>query len=300
MDWRQTRFRVRSGLSLLVREMVPDAPDPARVLLLIHGACEHGGRYAHVAERWAARGWTSVIPDQRGHGESEGVRVDAASVEEYLDDLWQVRNQFCGASPPVVIAHSFGGLLAARLVQRGLPARGLMLTAPLFGVALPVPHWKRILGRALCLIAPRARFRTGIKIEYLTRDPAFQAKRRSDPLIQNSITARWFFAMEQALRDVHRDAPRITCPVLAIQGLADQTVDPAALRAWWSRLGSTHKELIELPEHVHEILNEPDWKTSTDRIADWMEGLVEPADFRPSKSAGNGHSKVMTRNWSES
>lgn len=273
MDWRQTRFRVRSGLSLLVRQMVPDTPDPARTLLVIHGVCEHGGRYAHVAERWAARGWTSVIPDHRGHGESEGVRTDVFSVDDYLDDLRQVRNEFCGLAPPVVVAHSFGGLLALRLVQSGLVARGLVLSAPLLGVSLPVPRWKRCLGRALCLVAPRARFGTGIKIEYLTRDPEFQARRRADPLIQKTVTARWFFAMERGLEEVHRDAGKITCPVLALQGLADQTVSPMALCNWWPRLGTFQKELIELPDHVHEILNEPDWKTSADRIADWMETL---------------------------
>jgi lysophospholipase len=296
MDWRQARFRVRSGLSLLVREMLPDAPDPSRMLLLIHGVCEHGGRYAHVAERWAARGWTTVIPDQRGHGESDGVRTDASSIEEYLDDLWQVRNEFCSAAPPVLLAHSFGGLLAARLVQKGLRARGLVLSAPLLGVALPVPRWKRSVGRGLRLIAPRVRFRTGIKIEYLTRDPEFQARRRADPLIQKSVTARWFFAMERGLEEVHRDAGKVTCPVLALQGLADRTVNPAALREWWSRLGTTHKELIELPEHVHEILNEPDWKMSADRIADWMDALDGKTAIRtPRLSVQN-----VEQPWSES
>jgi alpha-beta hydrolase superfamily lysophospholipase len=61
--------------------------------------------------------------------------------------------------------------------------------------------------------------------------------------------------------------------VLAFQGLADVTVNPAALRGWWQHLGSTRKELIELPEHVHEVLNEPDWTTTADRIVEWMETL---------------------------
>jgi acylglycerol lipase len=275
MPWQQTRFRVRAGLTLLVRVLTPNQPVAGRMLFFIHGVCEHGGRYQRVAEHLAARGWTCVIPDHRGHGESEGSRADVATIDEYLDDLRQVRDEFCGTMTPAILSHSFGGLLAARMAQLGPVPRALVLSAPLLGVSLPVPWWKWWLGRALCLVAPQTRFRTGINPYSLSRDPEVLAQRKADPLIQRHITARWFFAMQRGLQEVQRDAGRITCPVLALQGLADRTVNPDAVRAWWDRLGSTRKELIELPDHVHELLNEPDWLETTDRIAGWLEAMTE-------------------------
>jgi len=273
MPWRQERFRVRDGLSLLVRICTPDAPIPAKTLLVIHGGCEHGGRYTHVVERFASRGWTSVIADHRGHGESEGTPMDVPSIEAYLDDLREICEHYCTNGPPVLLGHSFGGLLAIRLIETGLCARAAVLSAPFLGLSLRVPWWKYWLARGLRWIAPRARFRTGLDINNMTRDPEFLALRRADKLIQKRVTVRWFFAAQYGLILAHRDADKITCPVLALQGLDDRTVSPEALRRWWPLVRSENKVLWEFPGHVHEMLFDSDWQILTDRIADWLETL---------------------------
>jgi alpha-beta hydrolase superfamily lysophospholipase len=136
-----------------------------------------------------------------------------------------------------------------------------------------VPWWKYWLGRVLLWIAPRTRFRTGLDVNNMTRDPDFLALRRADKLIQKFVTVRWFFAAQYGLILAHHDANRVTCPILALQGLDDRTVNPEALRRWWPHVPAENKELVEFPGRVHEMLFDSDWKALTDRIADWLEKL---------------------------
>lgn len=277
MQVQEHRHRLGVGLQILVRVCTPAVPQPAQSLLLIHGGCEHGGRYLAVAERLSQRGWTSVIPDLRGHGRSEGPRTDVSTVDEYLDDLRDLQAAYCGEVPPVILGHSFGGLLAIRLVQTGSPARALVLSAPLLKLGLKVPPWKLWLGRQLVHVAPRLRFRTGLDPHNMARDPEYLARRRADPLIQKHVTLRWYFAMQQAVEDAWREAHHIRGPLLVVQGTEDWTVDPTALRAWLPLTQASPRELMEFPGRVHELLNDRDWETVVDQLAQWLERWLTPS-----------------------
>jgi lysophospholipase len=272
----ETNWRTADGLQLHVRRYQPRvAPVLPRSMLVIHGGCEHGGRYAHVMERLVAAGWTVTLPDLRGHGMSEGERTDVADASQYLTELTAIERDYCpNGRADVILAHSFGGLLALRYAQTVRQPQAMVLSAPLLGLSLPVPWWKDLLGRLLVGIAPTTRFRTGINPHNMTRDPDFLARRLADPLLIRSVTARWFFAMRRLLRDVHRDAATIRCPLLILQGTADRTVNPQAARPFLERTGSPVRELIELPDHVHETLNEGDWEATLALILDWLDRVL--------------------------
>lgn len=261
------------GTLLSVRRAVPAHEPPRRSLLWIHGLSEHGGRYDHVLKRWTARGWEIVLPDHRGHGLSGGIRSDVASFDDYLCDLrivWKaagLRDQ-----QAAIFGHSMGGLLAIRAVQtRVLLPVAVALSSPLLGVRLPVPRWKRLLGRVLVGCAPRTRFRTDIDPNNMTRDPGFLQRRLADALIQRTVTARWFFAMQEALSAAWRDAASFDLPVLALQGGDDQTVDPHAVEPWLAQTSSADREFAVCPHNVHELLNDANWETNADRIMNWLE-----------------------------
>lgn len=261
------------GTPLSVRRAFPDHQPPSRFLLWIHGLSEHGGRYDHVLEHWTRRGWEVALPDHRGHGLSGGVRSDVAAFDDYLRDLQIVwRAAGFRDRQAAIFGHSMGGLLAIRAVQTGqLAPSAVALSSPLLGVRLPVPGWKKAVGRLLVCCAPRTRFRTHINPRNMTRDPEFLQRRLSDPLIQRSVTARWFFAMQDALAAAHRDAARFDLPVLALQGGGDETVDPDAIEPWLARTSSTDREFANCQDNVHELLNDAGWEAIADRIADWLE-----------------------------
>ena len=165
-----------------------------------------------------------------------------------------------------------GGLVALRAVQTGrvLPSV-LVLSSPLLGIKIRVSRLKRFLGRALVRILPKTRFRNGLDPRNMTSDPEFARQRREDPLIVRTVTASWFFAMEAAIVQAHRDASRIAIPVLALQGLSDLTTDGDVLANWLAKTSADVKELVALPNHVHELLHETDWRKTLDRILEWLE-----------------------------
>ncbi len=49
-------LRTADNVQLLVRHYPSSRPECDRTLLLVHGVCEHGGRYEHVAAAAAQAG----------------------------------------------------------------------------------------------------------------------------------------------------------------------------------------------------------------------------------------------------
>ena len=261
------------SLELFVRSYLPDQSDPSRVLYWVHGLGEHGGRHEHVAKALTDQGWTMIVGDLRGHGRSGGTATHVMTFDQYLDDIELIWRQLgLKDSAPTLLGHSMGGLVAVRAVQSGriVPA-SLVLSSPLLGLKLQVNPVTKLIGRALVRFFPTIRFSKGIDPANMTSDSEFAAARRGDSLINKTVTASWFFAMQGAMEAARRDAFKVSLPVLALQGANDQTTDPDALVDWWEQIPSKRKLLLLLPDHVHELFFEPDWLQTTRQMLDWLD-----------------------------
>ncbi len=99
-------------------------------LVLLHGLTANGSCWTFIAHELEGE-YDVIMPDFRGHGESSapdyGYRYDdhASDVVGLIHGL--------GISPPILIGHSMGGLVAA-VVASHYPAliRGLILADPTF------------------------------------------------------------------------------------------------------------------------------------------------------------------------
>ena len=60
---------------------------PKAVLLVAHGFAEHSGRYMNLVNAVVPHGYAVYALDHRGHGKSDGARVEIDSYQQYLDDL---------------------------------------------------------------------------------------------------------------------------------------------------------------------------------------------------------------------
>lgn len=263
-----------NGVRLFVRDHRP-AGDPHGTFLCVHGLGEHGGRYQHFAEWLAERGWRVIVADLRGHGRSDGTRTHVTSFDEYPLDLGILWKHYrLEKKSTILFGHSMGGLVAVRGVQMGcVEPVALVLTSPLLGLKLKVNPLKRLLGQALVQILPKTRFKNGLNANNMTRDPRFAEERRNDPLIVRTVTAGWFFAMQQAIVLAHRDAKKIQIPVLAFRGMADETTDGDVLSTWLTKTDSPSRELVSLPLHVHEVFHESDWSDSMVRMTQWLDQI---------------------------
>jgi len=127
------------------------------------------------------------------------------------------------------------------------------------------------LGKLLSFVRPRSRFRKRTNPTHSSRNPDALSRGAQDPLIRNSLTAAWYFAMRAALETAWELAEQIACPLLVLQAGSDLIVDPHAPHAWLERVGSLDKTLRVLPDHYHELLNEIDWANTLADMLDWLE-----------------------------
>ncbi len=264
------------GINLFVRECLPDSSTARRNLLLVHGACEHGGRYAEFSQAATADGWRVLIPDQRGHGLSTGIRVHVGRFDEYLDDLRLLCRHFSlDPRQTAIVGHSMGALVVARLLEcpDDLAVAGCLLS-PYLGLRIHVDRLTLVLGRILATVWPWYRFRSRVRAVDLSQDQDYLEQRRQDMLIVRSITAGWFFSVQRALQQVHDGASRIRLPLLVLQGDQDHVVDPQSTQQWFELLGNEDRTLRMLPGHLHELLQEPDRLQTTRGILDWLDSRV--------------------------
>lgn len=247
--------------------------EPRVPIIIVHGYCEHRGRYRLLAEHLVGRGHPVVTVDLRGHGESSGPRAHVQRFSEYLQDVTALfdhaearwTSQSKGDKPaakPILLGHSMGGLVATRFLLEDPAFQGrvsaLALSSPFFGLKIPVPAWKRGLGRLASVVYPGLSLPSDLDPACLSHDPQVVAAYVADPLVSRVATARWFTEAMTAQHMIRERAPRLAVPLLLMHGGDDAIADPAASQAFFDRVKAKEKVLTLYPGLFHEIFNERD------------------------------------------
>lgn len=81
-------------------------------LLLLHGVRDHARSWDWVAAQLSEH-WHVIVPDLRGHGDSEWTSDGNYRTEDFIYDLHQMVT-ILNFSPVTIISHSLGGHIALR------------------------------------------------------------------------------------------------------------------------------------------------------------------------------------------
>jgi alpha-beta hydrolase superfamily lysophospholipase len=269
---RRGTFSGVRGLPIAHREWLPDT-DARGSVVIAHGINEHGGRYAHVAERLVRDGWLVGALDHRGHGLSGGRRAAVERYDDWITDLDSyIRGVLVDAPRPLfLLGHSLGGLIATVYALRHQEVlAGLILSAP--AVMLPErtsPATIRA-GRFLARWAANLPV-IALRLDAISRDPAVVRAYHEDALVHKGrVRARTGAEILEAIEEVQRDIPQLRLPVLALQGTIDLLVDPGAARWVDGQVGSEDHTLRIYPGLYHEIFNEPEHDAVLDDVAAWL------------------------------
>ncbi len=244
------------------------AKAPVRIVLVVHGYAEHSGRYANVAAALTERGAVVYAEDHLGHGRSEGERALITDFEHVVDDLSVLgglaRREHPGL-PLVVVGHSMGGLLAARLAQRSpRDVTGVAFCGAVIGDWL----WARE------VLAQAELPHVGFDPLALSRDPEVGASYAADPLVYHGQYKRRLLEAEVlALDDFQREIDRLTMPVLFLHGTDDPFVPcDRSLRAAHEMPSSALT--VHLYEGArHEVLNETNRDEVIGHLVEWVDDL---------------------------
>lgn len=226
-------------------------------IVLMHGLGEHCGRYAHVARFFNACGWAVRTYDHRGHGRSGGARGDVPDSDALLQDAKIVLDDFAQQfdTPPLLLGHSMGGLIAARFATGGLsPLRGLILSSP--ALAIPLSGVQKMLLNTFGAIAPGLSVPNGLQTRYLSHDPAVEAAYKNDPMVHPKITPRLLRSMLSYIEYSHAHARSLDFPTLLVVAGDDHLVDASGSDAFYSQLAPGIGQFHRYKDYYHEIFNE--------------------------------------------
>jgi alpha-beta hydrolase superfamily lysophospholipase len=245
---------------LAVYDWALPASQPLGTVILVHGLCEHAGRYGEVAAHLHQWGFAVRAYDQQGHGQSEGPRGDMQRPGSLQADLCRViddtrQHPSLQGLPLILLGHSMGGLVVARTLAEGLrPVDAAVLSSPALGAFPNI--FQKILLAILPRIAPHLRVDNGLKAEFVSRDPDVVKAYQSDAMVHRRIAtglAAWI--LENGEKTLV-DAARWEVPTLLLYAGQDKLVNAQA-SADFAR--SAPKAVVQaecFEAMYHEIFND--------------------------------------------
>jgi len=274
-DSRLSTFIASDGDNVVVQDWpLPYDVKLRGVVVIVHGLGEHAGRYDHVARKLNAWGFAVRGYDQCGHGESGGEPGSLPTDSRLLDDLADIidstRARMVRGLPLILLGHSMGGLVAARLVSLGIRrVEALVLSSPALDPGLtPVQNF---LLKVLPRFTPNLRVGNGVKPQFLSHDPVVVNAYRTDRLVHDRISARLAKFIADAGPATVALAPGWKVPTLLMYAGDDRLVNPQGSRAF---AGAAPKEVVTsvcFDALYHEIFNELDTTAVFQTLHRWLD-----------------------------
>lgn len=265
------------GLKLHLREW--PCADARGTVLILHGLGEHIGRYEHVAAQVLRSKRHVVGYDHRGHGASEGARGRLGRSDDLLRDLALVIDaaRLRHPGPVVLLGHSMGGLVAARMVAGGLEAsppawhrevEGLVLSSPALDLGMSAAQKLQL--ALLGALAPNLAVGNGLEPEAISRDPAVVGAYVDDPLVHDRLTPKLARFIVDGGEFTRARARQWRVPTLLLYAGSDRCVAPAGSMAFASAAPANKVTTQAFPALFHEIFNEPEQAEVFAVLAGWL------------------------------
>jgi len=256
-----------------------------KTVVFIHGLWLHAESWKHWIEFFRANGYEAIAANWPGDAEtSEATRRNAQAVaghgvNEIADHIAKQMEKF--SQKPVLIGHSFGGLLVQNLLGRNLASAGIAIDpAPIKGVPeLPLSVLKSgfpVLGnlfnygRAVSLTEPQ--FRYGFTNAVSDKEAkelysAYAIPGPGRPIFQAATAT---FNPNSATQVNVANSAR--GPLLLIAGADDHTVPPvlvkSALKTYRNSKAVT--EYKEFAKRGHSLTIDSGWKEIAEYCLTWL------------------------------
>ncbi|TDQ40292.1 alpha/beta hydrolase [Aureibacillus halotolerans] len=256
------------------------------VVVIVHGAVEHHGRYMWVKEQWLADGFHVIMGDLPGQGLSKRKRGHILHFEEYIEEVLRWLEEAQRFLLPIfLLGHSMGGLTAVRLLQKHtIPLAGVILSSPALGLKIGPSAPLDALSKGLNLIIPQLQMSPGITPQIATRNRDICESDVNDSLMLTKVSVRWYRELARSIQLSFKellDFPDL--PLLIMQGGNDKIVEKSSVMRWFNALPSTEKMYKEWPGLYHEIFNEPE-REQVYRFAQQFASMHLPIEIQSSPS----------------
>jgi non-heme chloroperoxidase len=254
-------------------------------VVFVHGLWLHADSWGPWVDRFRQAGYEPSAPGWPGDGSIEETRERPERVAGHgLDDIVEHHAKHIRSldTQPIIIGHSFGGLIAQRLLGQGLAAGAVGLdAAPIKGVLLLPPSALRVasialrnpLNRNRAVALTREQFRYGFG-NAITEE-------ESDELYDRwAIPSPGKTLFEAASANLSPNSPakvdtsnRTRGPLLLTAGGKDRTV-PASITRQTRKLYHRSPAITdyrEFPDRGHSLAIDSGWSEIADAVLAWLE-----------------------------
>jgi|tagenome__1003787_1003787.scaffolds.fasta_scaffold20504692_1 pimeloyl-ACP methyl ester carboxylesterase len=265
--------------------MADAATTAGQPVVFIHGLWLHASSWDPWLELFTAEGYAPIAPSWPGEAPTVAeTRSDADSVAGHgIEEVTTYFADIIGRLPrsPVLIGHSFGGMIAEKLLGQGCGVAAIAIDAaqikgvlplPLSSLRSTLPVFKNPANshRAVSLTPEQFRYSFG---NALTPE-------ESDALHEQwTIPAPGKPLFEAALANISRHSPAavrtdndLRGPLLLVTGGQDHTVPGAITRSTLKqyRHSSAETGLLEFPDRGHSLTIDSGWQEVADACLRWM------------------------------
>jgi len=255
-------------------------------VVFIHGLWLHASSWQPWVDLFTERGYAPVAPGWPGDADTvEATRANPDAVaDKGVDEVAEHYAKLIVDLPakPILIGHSFGGLLVEKLLGEGHGVAGVAIdAAPIKGV-LPLPiSALRVafvalknpgnIDAAVSLTREQFRYGFGNGIDETESDELYERWTIPSP-------ARPLFQAAGANLNPHAQTAVDTSadrgPLLLTMGGLDHTVPEAISKSTYKRYRKNESttELVELADRGHSLTIDHGWQDVAATVLEWLSG----------------------------
>lgn len=279
----------RAGDGFLLAYSQWSAPEPATVIVALHGMNDYGRFIDQAARYWQDRGITTYAFDQRGFGRTEGngrwpghdvMAGDAATF------LALVRVRHPGAKV-FLLGESMGGAVATLAAARGGRdlADGLILVSPAYWGWSNLDFFKQAGLWTMMQLAPGARL-TGRGLNVRPSDNKEMLKALGqDPFVIKATRVDATHGLVDLMEAAWQATPQVTMPTLVLYADGDEIVPSGPIAGAAARLPGARR-VVCYADGYHMLLRDLDAQRTWDEVAAFATGTPPVESNPPTCAAG--------------
>ncbi|CAD8151118.1 unnamed protein product [Paramecium octaurelia] len=301
-EWHEETYRVTrkyvpsqtKGLNLYTTYCTPE--NPIATIVILHGYGDHSGRYFHVADEYAKYGFQVILYDQRGFGNSGGIRSHA-DIKQMHQDLECILETIERSQPIFLQCQSLGAAvgLSFCIANPSIIVQGVIVVNPYLQFAKKYGFFKRMLLTVMNKIIPGLMVNSYIDYGHCSKNNNIIKSVAEDSLVQPFMSIGMAYNILQLDSYILPNANQFTQPLLILHGKEDKVASHMNSVELYREAGSKDKTLKLFDKGFHELQNDVEFERVKNVILNWCQKSINK-DKRISYLRGINHGLIAKNN----